>query len=259
MTHVPAPDGDSSEEASPDSGNLRVSSKTAHESGIPPARERLARAPETARAIDQLESVLVESTRAEANLGLLLRGLGHLASGAAKAREANAVLLRELETLRERVGRVYENEAVLEQKVRTLQNAVDAAARERDSWLRQEDAFLVELLDDHEQSLLALKQEHDGRLAELDRAFDELRQQRDLARTEATRLSYERDTALALLNEPVAVTERTPAPAPSVLKPKPDVISTPLGAYSLVSDEAGDPAPEDAERRAGFRRGYLTK
>src|SRR5690349_911928 len=98
MTLAQAPRGDSLEELlGPDSGHLSVSKKTAYESGIPPARERLGRSDETSEALEQLELALVESTRAEANLGLLLRGLKHLASGASAAQQANAQLTKELD------------------------------------------------------------------------------------------------------------------------------------------------------------------
>ena len=260
MTLARSPHGNPQEEAGPDSGDLRVSLKTAHESGIPPARDRLARSADTEQAIEQLEMVLVESTRAEANLGLLLRGLKHLASGADAAREANALLLHELETLRTRVAKVYENERVLQKRVQTLQNALDAAARERASWLLQEDAFLAELLDDHEHQLLGVQHVHDRRLAELDRAFDELRQQRDLARTEVTRLIYERDAAVALLNEPIASTERTPSPPTPAsgsrtlgsvklpaLKSKPAASSRPLVGYSVVHEDVAQPRPASSK------------
>src|SRR6185503_6532876 len=105
------------EERTPDSANLRVSLNTAYESGIPPARERLSRSADSDAAIDQLELVLVESTRAEANLGLLLRGLKHLAAGASAAQEANSVLVQELELLRSRMGKVYESESLLQKRV----------------------------------------------------------------------------------------------------------------------------------------------
>jgi hypothetical protein len=87
MTLADAPQGlaRAEHEASPDSSNLRVSKKTAFESGIPPARERLARNADTEQALEQLELVLVESTRAEANLALMLRGLKRLAGGATRA------------------------------------------------------------------------------------------------------------------------------------------------------------------------------
>jgi regulator of replication initiation timing len=258
MTLAHAPEGSrSNDEPSPDSGNLRVSLNTAYESGIPPARERLARRTDSDAALEQLELVLVESTRAEANLGLLLRGLKHLTTGAAAAQESNAILAQELEALRQRMGKVYESESLLQKRVQTLENALDGAARERESWLVQEDAFLAGLLDEHEQKLFEVERQHERKLAELDLSFDELRRQHDNVRTEVMRLTYERDAAVALLNEPVAITERTPATnppsspsssgsrlgsvrLPPILKPKPDVSTRPLVGYSMVSDEAGD-------------------
>jgi hypothetical protein len=254
MTLAHAPEGaDSADESGPDSANLRVSQNTAYESGIPPARDRLARANDTDAALEQLELVLVESTRAEANLGLLLRGLKHLAAGAATAQEANAILVQELGALRVRLSKVYESESLLQHRVHTLENALDAAARERESWLVQEDAFLAALLDEHEQKMFDAGRQHERRLAELDLAFDELTRERDNARTEVQRLTYERDAAVALLNEPVASTERTPSPSPSspvssgrlgsvklpkpILKPKPSAQS---GGYSLRSEELAE-------------------
>lgn len=251
MTLAHAPEGaDSNDEPSPDSGNLRVSLKTAHESGIPPARDRLTRSTDSSAALEQLELVLVESTRAEANLGLLIRGLKHLGAGAAAAQEANAILMQELDALRNRLGKVYESETLLKQRVQTLENVIDASVRERESWLVQEDAFLASLLDEHEQKLFEVERLHERKLAELDLAFDELSRERENARVEVMRLTYERDAAVALLNEPVASTERVPSPTPPsagrlgsvklpkpVLKPKPEISSRPVVGYSLVSDQ----------------------
>jgi hypothetical protein len=241
----------------PDSGNLRVSLDTTYESGIPPARERLSRTTNSDAALEQLEQVMVESTRAEANLGLLLRGLRHLTNGASAAQEANAVLMQELEGLRIRISKVYESESLLKQRVQSLENALDVAARERESWLVQEDAFLAGLLDEHEQTLFNVERSHEQRLAELDLALEETRLQRDSARAEATRMIYERDAAVALLNEPVAVTERDPSPPSSspsasraalgsitlakpVLRSKPELSSRPLVGYSLTADDGGE-------------------
>lgn len=235
-----------------------MSAATNFESGIPPARERLARKTGSDAALDQLELVLVESTRAEANLGLLLRGLKHLAAGASAAQEANSVLMQELEALRARLGQVYETENLLQQRVQTLENALDAAARERESWLVQEDAFLAALLDEHEQKVFELERQHERKLAELDLAFDELRRQHELARTEVMRMTYERDAAVALLNEPSA-SERavepvaSPSPAPTTsgsgvrlgtvrLASRPALATRPSGGYSMAGDELADEA-----------------
>jgi hypothetical protein len=249
MTLAHSPEGaETHDEASPDSGNLRVSLKTAYESGIPPARERLTHGGDSNRALDQLELVLVESTRAEANLGLLLRGLKHVAAGAAAAQESNAILMQELDALRERLGKLHENESLLKQRVQTLENVIDASVREQQSWLVQEDAFLAGLLDEHEQKLFELGRLHERKLAEMDLAFDELQRERDNARTEVQRLTYERDAAVALLNEPVPSTEPLSPTPPSgsmrfakpILKPKPDIASRPVVGYSMVSDELED-------------------
>jgi len=266
MTLVHAPAGaNSNDEPSPDSGNLRVSLNTAHESGIPPARERLTRSSNSSAALEQLELVLVESTRAEANLSLLVRGLKHLGEGALAAQEANAILVQELEALRSRLGKVYESETLLKQRVQTLENVIDASVRERESWLVQEDAFLASLLDEHEQKLFEVERQHERKLAELDLAFDELSRERESARTEVLRLTYERDAAVALLSEPVASTEAAPSPTPPsaartdsarlppILKPKPDISSRPLVGYSLVSDQVTDQSEDELDSRPTSR------
>jgi hypothetical protein len=251
MTLAHANDGKSSEgDASPDSGNLRVSLQTAYESGIPPARDRLSRSTDSDAALEQLELVLVESTRAEANLGLLLRGLRHLTTGASAAQEANAVLMQELEALRTRISKVYESESLLKQRVQSLENALDAAARERESWLAQEDAFLVGLLDEHEQKVFDIERKQERQLAELDLALEEMRLQRDGARAEATRMIYERDAAVALLNEPVASTERDPGPRP----PSAGGFSSPAGGRprSEADDYLLPPSAPSSPSRAAL-------
>jgi hypothetical protein len=271
MTLAHASDGSArNEERSPDSGNLRLSPNITYESGIPPARERLTRSSGSDAALDQLELVLVESTRAEANLGLLLRGLKHLSVGASAAQEANAVLVQELEALRDRLGKIYESESLLNQRVQSLENTLDSAVRERESWLVQEDAFLVALLDEHEQKLFEVERQHERKLAELDLAFDELRRQHELSRTDVARLTYERDAAVALLSEPSPNTERNPEPTPApgtlssgsavrlgavrlaskpALTARPDAGSRPSGGYSMAGEEiAGDAQPIDPSR-----------
>lgn len=250
LAHAPA---DPAFERSPNSGNLRVSHHTPHESGIPPTRERLGRRTDSDAALDQLELVLVESTRAEANLGLLLRGLKHLSAGAAAAQEANAVLVQELEALRSRLSRVYESESLLQQRVQTLENALSVAGQERESWLVQEDAFIAGLLDEHEQKLFEVERQQERKLADLDLAFDELRRQYDNARTEVQRLTYERDAAVALLSEPSAGSERPLSSSPAGMltppalsggpKSKPDVGARPPTGYSLAAGEQEDDEP----------------
>ncbi len=151
--------------------------------------------------------------------------------------------------------------------MQSLENVIDASLRERDSWLVQEDAFLAGLLDDHEQKLFDVERQQERKLAEMDLAFDELRRERDNARTEVLRLTYERDAAVALLNEPVGSTERTPSPTPAsvgwpgggklakpVLKPKPDIASRPLVGYSLVSDDVAGEPPEEQDEDEGMNK-----
>lgn len=244
-------------DAGPDSGPLRLSLSTAHQSGIPPVRERLSVRGDSDAALQQLERALVEGTRAEANLVLLQRGLKHLAEGASAAQEANAVLVHELEALRSRMSRVYENETLLQQRVVALENALDVATREREAWLVQEDAFLAGLLDEHEQKLFEVERKHERELAELDLAFDELRLQYEGAKVDVQRLTFERDAAVALLNEPHSTAEPSPSaplassvrlPPPLQLSERPQSSGSWLGRLKL---EPGSP-PHEAASLGGY-------
>jgi hypothetical protein len=125
-----------------------------HESGIPPARTRH---PAERTLIDEgdehVQLALAESTRTEANLGSLLRGLTHLAAGASAARDANLALFHELEKVRMLLGRSNAEERVLRQRLRVLEQSLECekqdSVRARASFIEQEDSFLAELLEDH--------------------------------------------------------------------------------------------------------------
>jgi len=66
----------------PDSSPLRVSLNTQFESGIPPARREPAIAGELTLedGVQRMEAALANAVRTEANLGLLARGMKHLAT-----------------------------------------------------------------------------------------------------------------------------------------------------------------------------------
>jgi len=218
------------DEAGPDSGNLRISHNTAYESGIPPARDKLSRDSDLALAsLEQLELALVETTRAEANIGLLLRGLSHLKAGASAAREANGELLAQLEALRQTLYRAHEQESELAQRVEMLSQLLEAtkreAERERELWFAQEDAFLIQLMTEYEERLDTAAVEQRRKVGELQRLLAEARVERDTVRTELKQITYERDTALAALIEPAPPTEPmktlppSSEPAPSTTMP----------------------------------------
>jgi hypothetical protein len=139
-------------------------SAEARYSRIVKARERLeSDSIEAVAGSDRLELALIETTRTEANLGLLLRGLSHMTAGVEAARASNAALLAELEGVHELLGRSHEQEMALRHKVHLLELSVDEtrrnAALERAHLIEQEDLFLAELLGDHEREIVALRQE----------------------------------------------------------------------------------------------------
>jgi hypothetical protein len=144
------------------------------ESGVPPARARFGSEPSYLEAgDDHLEHALAESTRAEANLNALLRGLNHLAAGTRAARDANAALSRELDAARDQLERASADEMVLRHRVRSLEQALAhekrETARERTAFVAQEDAFLAEILADHEKEVVDLKSRLASALARLER------------------------------------------------------------------------------------------
>jgi hypothetical protein len=108
----------------------------------------------------------------------------------------------------------------------------------------QEDAFLAALLDEHEQKLFDVERQHERKLAELDLAFDELRRQHELARTDVGRLTYERDAAVALLSEPSPHTERAVEPSltASTSSSAADVVGVRLGSVRLTRSETPRPS-----------------
>ncbi|HVU05532.1 MAG TPA: hypothetical protein VHE30_27480 [Polyangiaceae bacterium] len=143
------------------------------ESGIPPARSRFGTEPSYLESGDEhLELALAESTRAEANLNGLLRGLNHLLAGTRAARDANAALARELDTARDQLERASADEMVLRHRVRALEQALAQekreTARERTAFVAQEDAFLAELLADHEREVRDLRQRLSHALARIE-------------------------------------------------------------------------------------------
>jgi hypothetical protein len=137
-------------------------SHSTRRSDPPEARGRPAGSTLAGEADEHAERAVAQSTRLEANLGFLLRGLGDLRAGASAARDASVALARELSALRVLLERSREEEAALRSRVRLLERALDAATRraaeERSFVARQEEAFLSELLTTHEQELTALRE-----------------------------------------------------------------------------------------------------
>jgi hypothetical protein len=136
-------------------------SQVMRESGIPPTHLRPSRDRLVDRTAECIEAALAESARTEANLNLLLRGLEQIVSGASASRESNSMLSRELDSLRDVLARSSAEEMALRQRVRLLEQAVERARRdaalERAFFLEQEDAFLAEILTDHEREVAELR------------------------------------------------------------------------------------------------------
>jgi hypothetical protein len=235
---------DSKLEPAPDSSPLRVSLNTQFESGIPPARLREVVSLEG--GVERLELALAGVTRNEANLGLLIRGLKHLAAGAIAAREANTDLCHELDALRTHLARSNEEEQALRFRMGQLEQLLDVirheTTRERAFLIEQQDAFLVEIMSDHDRQLADLRQSLKVAAARIfdarQRELDELTAQRDQAREYATRCERERDAAW----QDLAASETTPVPVTAPRHNTPPAETTrrptppPLPASSAASE-----------------------
>jgi hypothetical protein len=244
---------DSRLDRAPDSSPLRVSHNTQFESGIPPARLRANASLE--RGVEKLDLALAGVTRTEANLGLLVRGLKHLAAGAIAAREANTELSHELDALRTHLTRSHEEEHALRFRMSQLEQLLDVirreGARERAFLIEQHDSFLVEIMTDHDRQVAELRRtlkEAGVRGADTrQQEIDELIAQRDQAREYATRCERERDAAW----QELAASEATPVPATrqrhftppaeTIRRPTPPPLPATAGAPESPSGSADEP------------------
>lgn len=146
----------------PDAGGAEGGGRAVRDSGIAPAGSfRDSDADGLDVVARRAENALADCARLEANLGSLLRGLAHLESGARAARAAVRTLSGELSAALESLQRSRDDNLQLRDRARSLQDQLarsrQEAAAERERFIRQEDAFLAELLDDHEREIERLK------------------------------------------------------------------------------------------------------
>jgi hypothetical protein len=172
----------------------------------------------TAQSDVRVQAAIAASARAEASLSGLFRAIQHLGMGVGGAREANDLLTHELEALRDMLGAANEQQLAYKQKILLLEQALDRARkdeqRERRFLLEQQDAFIVDLIDEQEAELARRDRDLDvlrTRLAELERRnIDTVPpptvDTRGSGRLEITRIDHE---ALALDRAERAELERT--------------------------------------------------
>lgn len=135
----------------PPSDGQPADSKVPLESGVPPARGA---APNLlARGEAHAAAALSACTRAEANLGALLRNVQHLAATISSAREAKADVVQELEYLRALLADADGEQLTLKHRVALLEQALERSeregARERAFLLHEQDTFIAGLWDEH--------------------------------------------------------------------------------------------------------------
>ena len=239
-------------EAAPDSSPLRVNPNTHLESGIPPARMREERTPRLApeheltldTGLERLELALAGVTRSEVSLALLSRGLKHLASSAALAREANTELIHELDALRTHLARTHDEEQALRFRMHQLEQLLDVirheTSRERAFLIEQQDLFLTEIMNDHDRQVGELERMiREGASQRADSAeLAELTAQRDQAREYATRCERERDLAWHELAHGAAP---GPDSTPPVTLRRPPSSPTAAEVVSDASDASSKP------------------
>jgi peptidoglycan hydrolase CwlO-like protein len=109
----------------------------------------------------RLQAALEAGTRTDATLSGLLRAIQHLTDGVSGAREANETLMAELEGLRTMLGVANEQQLSYKHKVTLLEQAMERARQnaeqEKNYLITQHDAFLTELIEDHEAELDTLR------------------------------------------------------------------------------------------------------
>jgi hypothetical protein len=239
----------------PDSSSLRVSTNTQHASGIPPARFHEGLTLDASE--ERLDLALAGVSRTEANLNQLIRGLKHLAAGAAAARQANLELVNELDELRAHLVHVNEEEVALRYRMGQLEQLLDVirhqSSRERDFLIEQQDSFLVEIISDHDRQIAELRRSvRDAANRKAD-AHDvaELIAQRDQAREYAIRCERERDLAwqeLAIGHAPTL----TPSPAPSESSASHKSAATAIGSITLKAVQAASKTAETERPATGY-------
>lgn len=237
-----------------------IGTRTPHESGIPPGGRYSDEQSFASEADAHVQLAIGESTRTEANLNLMLRGLQQLVSGVTNANETNLSLLRQLDAARELLAHGHAERMALTRRVRMLEDALACARgdaeRERALFIEQEDAFLRELLTDHAREVADLAR----RLAATAKNSESAEEAESPAleaslpapeKIEGRTDPAESGAAIAQVklraisvSVPEASGERPSVPRPSGPKPplrqKPDPSTRPLIGYSLSSGEVAE-------------------
>ncbi|HEY3498563.1 MAG TPA: hypothetical protein VGK73_27925 [Polyangiaceae bacterium] len=119
--------------------------------------------PRSAESSQHMLAAISASSRAEASLSTLMRAVRDLSSGVSGAREANVLLMRELEGMADLLGSGNERQLALKNRIALLEQQLERAhfeaESERNYILDQQDVFIAALMEDHEQVLAELHRE----------------------------------------------------------------------------------------------------
>lgn len=174
---------------------------------------------------EPLQTALDAGARAGSSLTQLARMAAELSSGVMGARHANERLLAELTSLQALLTAASEQQEELERRVlelgRDLESATADAEQERRFLINEHDEFIKALLEEHEQALArahAQRDEAQARAEKSERERDELR-----AEASQLRASLSAHRSASTLPPPPAASRRLPsfhAPPALRLDPK---------------------------------------
>jgi hypothetical protein len=119
-----------------------------------------------------VEAALEAGSRAEASLSALLKTIHQVTTGVSGAREANEVLVAELQSVREMLRSSNERRSALERRIalveqerdvarRSLEEVRSSAAADRTFLMEEQDRFLQAVMEEHEQAVSDLVRERD--------------------------------------------------------------------------------------------------
>jgi hypothetical protein len=114
----------------------------------------------------RIQAALAAGTRTEASLSGLMQAVQDLSRGVSSARDANEQLVHELDTLRRLLEVSGEEQRTLKQRLAALEHEREHERRQdavdKTRLQDQYDAFLADLIGDHEQALDELRRERDA-------------------------------------------------------------------------------------------------
>jgi predicted nuclease with TOPRIM domain len=124
-----------------------------------------------------VEAALEASSRAEASLSALLKTIHQVTTGVSGAREANEVLVAELQSVREMLRSSHDRRSALERRIALVEQERDSARRSFEDLRSSSAADRTFLMEEQDRFLQAVMEEHEQTVGDLIRERDESREQ----------------------------------------------------------------------------------